>query len=131
MTSVLVLNGPNLGRLGSREPEKYGSTTHDELAAQAMQWGSDLGLEVVVRQTDDEAELVGWLHGAIDAGDQSRLPDIMGDAWLSDVTLYGSADYIREQVEESLSSGVTPILVPSSTSGGMAKAITEVFAIFE
>jgi len=70
MTSVLVLNGPNLGRLGSREPEKYGSTTHDELAAQAMQWGSDLGLEVVVRQTDDEAQLVGWLHAAIDAGEQ-------------------------------------------------------------
>lgn len=68
MTSVLVLNGPNLGRLGSREPEKYGTTTHDELAALAMQWGSDLGLEVTVRQTDDEAEMVGWLHGAVDAG---------------------------------------------------------------
>lgn len=66
MSTVLVLNGPNLGRLGSREPEKYGTTTHDDLTAQAMQWGSDLGLEVVVRQTDDETELVHWLHEAVD-----------------------------------------------------------------
>ncbi len=77
------------------------------------------------------ADEIAEVETAIDAGDQSRLPDIMGDAWLSDVTLYGSADYIREQVEESLDSGITPILVPSSTSGGMAKAIAEVFAIFE
>jgi alkanesulfonate monooxygenase SsuD/methylene tetrahydromethanopterin reductase-like flavin-dependent oxidoreductase (luciferase family) len=77
------------------------------------------------------ADQIGEVETAIEAGDQSRLPDIMGDAWLSDVTLYGSADYVREQVEESLSNGITPILVPSSTSGGMAKAIAEVFAVFE
>ncbi len=68
MTSVLVLNGPNLGRLGSREPEKYGSTTHAQLAQMATQWGSDLGLKVTVRQTDDESEMVSWLHGAVDSG---------------------------------------------------------------
>ncbi len=66
--SVLVLNGPNLGRLGSREPEIYGSETHDDLADALVEAGSDLGLDVQVRQTDDEAELVGWLHEAVDSG---------------------------------------------------------------
>ena len=64
---VLVLNGPNLGRLGVREPEIYGHTTHQELAEACRAWGSELGLDVEVRQTDSEAELVGWLHEAADA----------------------------------------------------------------
>jgi 3-dehydroquinate dehydratase-2 len=63
---VLVLNGPNLGRLGSREPEVYGSTDHTALVAACEQAGRELGLLVEVRQTDDEAELVGWLHEAAD-----------------------------------------------------------------
>jgi len=67
MTHVLVLNGPNLGRLGSREPEVYGHTTHDDLAQLCVVTGLRLGLEVEVRQTDDEAELVGWLHAAADS----------------------------------------------------------------
>lgn len=68
MTRVLVLNGPNLGRLGSREPEVYGSATHDELAAACRETAAELGIEVDVRQTDDETELVHWLHEAADAG---------------------------------------------------------------
>jgi 3-dehydroquinate dehydratase-2 len=67
MTTVLVLNGPNLGRLGTREPEKYGSTTHDELVALVAEWGAGVGLETVVRQSDSEADLVHWLHEAVDA----------------------------------------------------------------
>ncbi len=63
---VLVLNGPNLGRLGSREPEVYGSTTYGDLVAACETTGTELGLEVDVRQTDSEAELVGWLHEAAD-----------------------------------------------------------------
>jgi 3-dehydroquinate dehydratase-2 len=65
---VLVLNGPNLGRLGSREPEVYGTATHDDLVAACATAGAELGLEVEVRQTDDEAELVRWLHAAADSG---------------------------------------------------------------
>jgi 3-dehydroquinate dehydratase II len=61
-----VLNGPNLSRLGTREPEVYGSTTYADLAAECAKTGAELGLEVDVRQTNDEAELVGWLHEAID-----------------------------------------------------------------
>jgi 3-dehydroquinate dehydratase II len=66
-TAVLVLNGPNLGRLGSREPEVYGTLNHADVAARCVAVGAELGLAVEVRQTDDEAELVGWLHAAADA----------------------------------------------------------------
>ena len=68
MSTVLVLNGPNLGRLGTREPEKYGATTHDELVALLAQWGADLGLETLVRQSDSETDLVHWIHEAVDQG---------------------------------------------------------------
>lgn len=63
---VLVLNGPNLGRLGRRQPEIYGHTTHAELAASCVGWGRDLGLEVEVRQTNHEGELIDWLNAAAD-----------------------------------------------------------------
>ena len=63
---VLVLNGPNLGRLGTRQPEVYGTTTHDELAALCVGAGAELGLTVEVRQTDSEAELLGWLRGFVE-----------------------------------------------------------------
>jgi 3-dehydroquinate dehydratase-2 len=66
-TRVLVLNGPNLGRLGRREPEVYGTTTHDELAALCLRAGAELGLAVEVRQTEHEGELLGWLHEAADS----------------------------------------------------------------
>ena len=76
MTTVLVLNGVNLGRLGSREPEVYGATTHAQLAAALTGEGSGLGLEVEVRQTDSEAEMIGWLHEAADR----RLPVVLNPA---------------------------------------------------
>lgn len=67
MRRVLVLNGPNLGRLGSREPDVYGGATFEDLSAACREVAGDLGLEVDVRQTDDESELVGWLHEAADS----------------------------------------------------------------
>ena len=63
---VLVLNGPNLGRLGRRQPEIYGSTTYDELVGRCEAWGRELGLEVEVRQTNHEGELLDWLNAAAD-----------------------------------------------------------------
>jgi len=66
MRDVLVLNGPNLGRLGSREPEIYGSTTFAELAQRCVVHGEERQLSVDVRQTDSEVELIGWLHEAAD-----------------------------------------------------------------
>jgi 3-dehydroquinate dehydratase-2 len=61
-----VLNGPNLGRLGRREPEIYGPTTYDELVSLCEGWGRDLGLDVEVRQTNHEGELLDWLNTAAD-----------------------------------------------------------------
>ena len=66
MRQVLVLNGPNLGRLGIREPDVYGTATLDDVAGQCRETGRELGLDVEVRQTDDEAELIGWVHEAAD-----------------------------------------------------------------
>ena len=63
---ALVLNGPNLGRLGRRQPEIYGRTTHAELADLCVGWGSALGLEVEVRQTNHEGEMLDWLNAAAD-----------------------------------------------------------------
>jgi 3-dehydroquinate dehydratase II len=63
---VLVLNGPNLGRLGRRQPEIYGTMTHAELADACVAWGRELGLEVEVRQTNHEGEMLDWLNVAAD-----------------------------------------------------------------
>jgi 3-dehydroquinate dehydratase-2 len=63
---VLVLNGPNLGRLGTREPDIYGATTHDDLVALCRRVGAELGLAVDVRQTDHEGVMISWLHEAAD-----------------------------------------------------------------
>ena len=67
--TIQVLNGPNLGRLGLREPEKYGTTTYAELVELIGRAADELGQDVVVRQTDSEAELLGWVFDAADAGD--------------------------------------------------------------
>lgn len=76
MREVLVLNGPNLGRLGIREPDVYGDASFDDLSALCRDTGRRLDLHVEVRQTDDEAELIGWLHGAADA----RQPVVLNPA---------------------------------------------------
>jgi 3-dehydroquinate dehydratase-2 len=73
---VLVLNGVNLGRLGSREPLVYGTTTHAELAQTCVDTGREVGLDVEVRQTDDEAEMIRWVHEAADAS----LPVVLNSA---------------------------------------------------
>ena len=66
MSKVLVLNGPNLNRLGSREPEIYGSANYEALVELVATTAAELGHEAQVRQTNDEAELIGWLHEAVD-----------------------------------------------------------------
>ena len=66
MSKVYVLNGVNLGRLGTREPSVYGATTYADLVELCGAEGAALGLKVECRQTDVEAELIGWLHDAAD-----------------------------------------------------------------
>ena len=76
MTTVLILNGPNLQMLGAREPEIYGSATLADIAASCAELGAELGLQVDLRQTDDEAELIGWVHEAF----ERRLPVVINPA---------------------------------------------------
>ncbi|ATU20659.1 type II 3-dehydroquinate dehydratase [Bifidobacterium choerinum] len=61
---VIVVNGPNLGRLGVRQPDVYGRQDLEQLCRLCTQWGESLGLDVDVRQTDDEAQMVQWMHEA-------------------------------------------------------------------
>ncbi|MGA1147302.1 MAG: type II 3-dehydroquinate dehydratase [Candidatus Nanopelagicales bacterium] len=65
-TRVWVLNGPNLNRLGTREPDIYGTVSYQELVDASISEGAALGLDVEVRQTNDESELITWLHEAAD-----------------------------------------------------------------
>jgi 3-dehydroquinate dehydratase II len=84
---VLVINGPNLGRLGSREPDVYGTTTHADLARACEAAAAALGLTAEVRQTDSESELIGWIHEAVDG----RLPLVINPAAFSHYS-YGLRD---------------------------------------
>lgn len=67
MNNVLVLNGPNLGRLGSREPDVYGDQDLPALG-RLLETEAPDGTVVDLRQTDDESTLIGWLHEAVDTG---------------------------------------------------------------
>jgi 3-dehydroquinate dehydratase II len=75
MTSILVLNGPNLGRLGTREPDVYGNQDLDALK-KLLEGEAPKGTTIDLRQTDDEATLIGWLHEAVD----SKSPVILNPA---------------------------------------------------
>lgn len=74
MSRILVLNGPNLGRLGSREPDVYGS--QDLVALRGVLVTDAPGVDIDLRQTDSEPELMGWLHEAVD----SHTPVILNPA---------------------------------------------------
>jgi 3-dehydroquinate dehydratase-2 len=65
---VLFVFGPNLGALGRRDPERYGSQTLEEVMGEVAERGRRLGHEVAWRQSDHEGELVGWLNGAAGEG---------------------------------------------------------------
>jgi 3-dehydroquinate dehydratase-2 len=73
---ILVLNGPNLGRLGKRQPEVYGTTTLADVDARLQRLAAELGVEVELRQTDAEHEMLGWIHAAADA----RQPVVLNPA---------------------------------------------------
>lgn len=73
---VLVLNGPNLGRLDIRDSSMYGDLTYPQLVAFVRSVAEKHGFEADVRQSNDEAEIIGWLHEAAD----SKLPVIINPA---------------------------------------------------
>ncbi|MGE3075557.1 MAG: LLM class flavin-dependent oxidoreductase [Dehalococcoidia bacterium] len=71
------------------------------------------------------------IEAALGRGDREALPGLMTERWLSDATLYGTRKQVMEGLEQWFAAGVkTPILVPSSTSGGQVKAMEELFAAF-
>jgi 3-dehydroquinate dehydratase-2 len=67
--TIQVINGANLGRLGTREPATYGATTYAQLVEVVEKTAHELQMDVQVRQTDDEGELLHWVHAAADADD--------------------------------------------------------------
>jgi alkanesulfonate monooxygenase SsuD/methylene tetrahydromethanopterin reductase-like flavin-dependent oxidoreductase (luciferase family) len=76
-----------------------------------------------------EDEMVA-IEAALAAKDRDRLPSLMTNRWLDDVTLSGTADEVRDGVAQWMANGVMPILVPSAVSGGQMKAFADVFAAF-
>ena len=68
MRKVLIINGPNLNRLGQREPDIYGADTLDDIAARLHAQAGALGVEVDLRQSNHEGHLIDWLHEAADTG---------------------------------------------------------------
>lgn len=65
---ILILNGPNLNLLGTREPRLYGRLNLSDLDELCRSWGKEFGLRVESRQSNDEGKLIDWLHGAIGDG---------------------------------------------------------------
>jgi 3-dehydroquinate dehydratase-2 len=104
MTTILVLNGPNLGRLGTREPEVYGSETLADIEADLAASVPD-GVEIDLRQSDDEAELIGWIHEAVDR----RLPVVLNPAAF---THYSYA--LRDAAAQLQQAGIPLVEVPLS-----------------
>jgi hypothetical protein len=76
------------------------------------------------------AEEMAAIEAALSAGQRDRVPELMSDRWLHDVTLGGSVTQVRDGLEAWADLGVLPIAVMSSTSGGQAKAVAELFAAY-
>ena len=68
MATIFILNGPNLNRLGKRQPEIYGTQTLDDIAAMLSDRAAELGVDIDVRQSNHEGHLIDWLHEAEDSG---------------------------------------------------------------
>jgi 3-dehydroquinate dehydratase-2 len=106
---VVVVNGPNLGRLGVREPEIYGHANLATLREKCAAWGKELGLDVEVRQSDDEAEVIHWMHQAVD--EQTHI--VLNPAAFTHYS-YGLADAAAQVTDEGLTLVEVHISNPAS-----------------
>ncbi|MFM8448022.1 MAG: type II 3-dehydroquinate dehydratase [Candidatus Nanopelagicaceae bacterium] len=95
---ILVLNGPNLGRLDIRDSKHYGNLNWEELKVLITNGAKDLGFEADVRQSDDEATIVGWLHEAAD----KNLPVIINPAAFThySVAIHDAAEMVKAPLIE-------------------------------
>ncbi len=95
---ILVLNGPNLARLDIRDSNHYGNLNWDELKNLIINGAKELGFEADVRQSDDEATIVGWLHEAAD----QKLPVIINPAAFThySVAIHDAAEMVKAPLIE-------------------------------
>lgn len=95
---ILVLNGPNLARLDIRDSQYYGDLNWSQLVELITRGASDLSLEVDIRQSDDEATLVGWLHEAAD----KDLPVIINPAAFThySIAIHDAAEMVKAPIIE-------------------------------
>jgi len=95
---ILVLNGPNLSRLDIRDSKHYGDLNWEQLKTFIEQSARELALDVEVRQSDDEATLVKWLHEAADA----ELPVIINPAAFThySIAIHDAAEMVKAPLIE-------------------------------
>jgi 3-dehydroquinate dehydratase-2 len=95
---ILVLNGPNLARLDIRDSNHYGNLNWDELKNLIINGAKEIGFEADVRQSDDEATIVGWLHEAAD----QKLPVIINPAAFThySVAIHDAAEMVKAPLIE-------------------------------
>ena len=95
---ILVLNGPNLGRLDIRDAKHYGNLNWEQLKNLILSKAKELGFDADVRQSDDEATLVGWLHEAAD----QNLPVIINPAAFThySVAIHDAAEMVKAPLIE-------------------------------
>lgn len=145
MPAVLVLNGPNLGRLGSREPEIYGTETLADIEESLVEQANG-ALDVRCEQSDDEAVLIGLLHEAVDQGMGVILNpaafthysyalrdacQMVTKAGLPLIEVHLSNPHAREEFRHrSVISGVATGVVAGFGSDSYRLALTQIIAIF-
>ncbi len=95
---ILVLNGPNLGRLDIRDSKYYGDLNWEQLQDFIKKIAAELNLTVDIRQSDDEATLVKWLHEAAD----NNLPVIINPAAFThySIAIHDAAEMVKAPVIE-------------------------------
>lgn len=98
MDSLFVINGPNLNMLGRREPETYGRITLAQIESRCLEVAKELGFDLVFRQSNSEADLIGWVHQAFD----ESASVIINPAGLStrSVALYDALRMLRRPLIE-------------------------------
>jgi 3-dehydroquinate dehydratase-2 len=134
---VLFLFGPNLGALGRREPERYGTQTLEEIMAEVSERGTRLGHETTWRQSDHEGQLVGWLNSAASEGFEAQvinpgalshtsyaLRDAVEGSGLPVVEVHMTNIYAREEFRRhSVISAVCRVTISGAGPGGYHLAL--------
>jgi 3-dehydroquinate dehydratase-2 len=102
VTSVLVLNGPNLNLLGTRKPEVYGTTTLADVETLCREEAGKLGLDVVFRQSNHEGQLIDWIH---EAGAQ-----VKAGAWIGAVFNPGAFTHTSVALHDAIEGASLPVV---------------------